>query len=146
LAGVDLNKARCRHVLKSVLELSTKDSGFNSKDLVDKYVPIAQISEQNYKSRHASYDLRKLRAKQIVQRKEGSRKYHVTANGIALIVASIVFREKIFKPILTGINKKTLAEAPQRLSKVDQIYISIRDKIMEICQLYGVEVKLCKTC
>jgi hypothetical protein len=146
LAGIDLNKARCRNVMKAVLELSTKDGGFSAKDLADKYVPIAQISEQNYKSRHASYDLRKLRAKKIVQRKEGSRKYHVTANGIALIVASIVFREKIFKPILTGINKTTLAEAPQGLSKADQIYISIRDKIMEICQLYGVEVKLCKTC
>jgi len=36
LAGVDLNKVRCRHVLKSVLELSTKDGGFNSKDLADK--------------------------------------------------------------------------------------------------------------
>jgi hypothetical protein len=45
----------------------------------------SQISEQDYKSRHASYDLRKLRAKKIVQRKEGPRKYHVTANGIALI-------------------------------------------------------------
>jgi hypothetical protein len=148
LAGIDLNKARCRNVLKSVLELSTKNGGFSSKDLADKYVQITQISdqEQNYKSRHASYDLRKLRAKQIVQKKEKSRKYHVTDNGIALIVASIVFREKIFKPISTGLNKKNLAEAPQELSEIDQIYVSIRDKIIDICRLYGVEVKLCKTC
>ncbi len=64
------------------IELSTKDGGFSSKDLADKYAAIAQISEHNYKARHASYDLRKFRAKKIVQRKEGSRKYHVTANGI----------------------------------------------------------------
>ncbi|NIM12049.1 MAG: hypothetical protein GTO45_08015 [Candidatus Aminicenantes bacterium] len=146
LAGIDLNKARCRNAMKAVLELSTKSGGFSSKDLANKYVQITQIPEQNYKSRHAAYDLRKLRAKQIVQKKENSRKYQVTTRGIAVIVASIVFREKIFKPISTGINKKEIAQAPQKLAKIDQIYLSIREKIMDICKCYGVEVKLCKTC
>jgi hypothetical protein len=59
---------------------------------------------------------------------------------------SLLWQLSPLSAILTGINKTTLAEAPQRLSKVDQIYISIRNKIMEICQMYGVEVKLCKTC
>ena len=141
LAGIDLNKERCRHMMKAVLELSTKSDGFSSKDLSTQYAQMTQISEQSYTSRQAAYDLRKLRAKQIVQRKERSRKYHVTDKGMALIVATIIFREKIFNPIWTGLNKKQLAEAPPTLSKIDQIYLSIRDQIMDICKSYGVEVR-----
>ena len=141
LAGIDLNKKRCRHMMKAVLELSTKNDGFSSKDLSSQYAQMTQISEQSYTSRQAAYDLRKSRAKQIVQRKERSRKYHVTDKGMALIVATIIFREKIFNPIWTGLNKKQLAEVPPTLSKTDQIYLSIRDQIMDICKSYGVEVR-----
>lgn len=138
LAGINLDKARCRNVMKAVLELSTKSGGFASKDVANKYVQIAKISDQSYKPRHASYDLRKLRAKEFVKRKENSRKYQVTAKGVSMIVATIVIREKIFKPIVAGIKKKKLARSPQNLSKIDQIYISVRDKILDICNEYGV--------
>ncbi len=138
LAGINLDKARCRNVMKAVLELSTKPGGFASMDLANKYVKIAKISDQSYKSRHAAYDLRKLRAKGFVKRKGNSRKYQVTAKGVSMIVAIIVIREKIFKPIVAGIKKKKLAKSPQNLSKIDQIYISVRDKILDICNEYGV--------
>lgn len=138
LAGINLDKARCRNVMKTVVELSTKPGGFTSKDVANRYAQIAEISDQSYKSRHASYDLRKLKAKGFVERKENSRKYRITVKGIAMIVATIVIREKIFKPIVAGIKKKKLTPSPQNLSKVDRIYISVRDKILDICDHYGV--------
>lgn len=138
IAGINLDKPRCRNVMKAVVELSTKPGGFTSKDAAVKYAQIAKISDQSYKPRHASYDLRKLEAKGLVERKENSRKYRITIKGIAMIVATIVIREKIFKPIVAGIKKKKLTPSPQNLSKVDQIYISVRDKILDICNHYGV--------
>ena len=138
LAGIDLNKPRCRNVMKAVLQLSTKAEGFTSRDVATRYEHIAQISDQSYKPRHAAYDLRKLKAKGLVQMKKNSRKYRVTTKGVSTIVATIVIREKIFKPIMAGINKKKLAMLPQKLSKVDRIYLSIREKILNICKEYGV--------
>jgi hypothetical protein len=138
LAGIDLNKPRCRNVMKAVLQLSTKAEGFTSRDVATRYEQIAQISDQSYKPRHAAYDLRKLKAKGLVQMKKNSRKYRVTTKGVSTIVATIVIREKIFKPIMAGINKKKLAMLPQKLSKVDRIYLSIREKILNICKEYGV--------
>jgi predicted transcriptional regulator len=138
IAGINLDKVRCRNVMKVVVELSTKPGGFTTKDVAVKYAKIAKISDQSYNPRNASYDMRKLEAKGLVERKEKSRKYRITAKGIAMIVATIVIREKIFKPIVAGINKKKLSPSPQNLSKVDQIYISVRDKILDICNHFGV--------
>ncbi|NIM17149.1 MAG: hypothetical protein GTO45_34540 [Candidatus Aminicenantes bacterium] len=138
IAGINLDKVRCRNVMKAVVELSTKPGGFTTKNVAGKYAKIAKISDQSYNPRNASYDLRKLEAKGLVERKKSSRKYRITAKGIAMIVATIVIREKIFKPIVAGINKKKLTPSPQNLSKVDQIYISVRDKILDICNHYGV--------
>jgi len=69
LAGIDINRPRCRNVMKALLELSTKPSGFTSGEVEEKYSQIDQASTQNYNPRKASYDLRKLRDKEI-SRKE----------------------------------------------------------------------------
>ena len=37
LAGINLDKPRCRNVMKAVLELSTKPGGFTSKAVAEKY-------------------------------------------------------------------------------------------------------------
>jgi hypothetical protein len=137
VAGIDINKPRCRNVMKAVLALAIKPSGFTSKELASKYVNICQLSEDSYNPRQAAYDLRKLKAKGIVQRKEKSRKYHITSKGIAMIVAIIIIREKIFKPIVAGITKEKIAQSPRKLSKVDQLYIYITEGITDICKLHG---------
>lgn len=138
IAGIDINKPRCRNVMKAVLELAIKPSGFTSKEVASKYESIGQLSKGSYNARQAAYDLRKLKEKGIVFRKENSRKYRITAKGVAMIVAIIIIREKLFKPIVAGITKKKLTPSPQNLSKVDQLYISVRDKILDMCNHYGV--------
>ena len=137
IAGIDINKPRCRNVMKAVIELAIKPSGFTSKELASKYVKICQLSEGSYRPRQAAYDLRKLRAKGIVQRKEKSRKYRITTKGISMIVAITTIRERIFKPIVAGVTKEKIAQSPRKLSKVDQIYISITEAITAICKQYG---------
>ena len=139
LAGIDLNKPRCRNVMKAVLGLCTKHDGFTSKEVVNKYLQISGISQQDYKPRQASYDLRKLKAKGLLKMEKNSRKYRITAKGVAIIAATIVIREKMFEPILEGVKKKKMAEAPRNLSKIDRIYISLRDNILDICNEYGVK-------
>lgn len=141
LAGVDINKPRCRNVMKTALELSIKPGGFTAKEVAEKYVRISRKSERierSYNSRQAAYDLRKLRAKGLVHLKKKSRKYRLTAKGVSMIVATIVIKERIFEPIVAGITKKNIAQSPQNLSLIDQLYIAAREKILDICKEYGV--------
>lgn len=62
-AGIDLSKARMRSVLEAVVALSISPKGFKVSDLAAKVREIMGLDEGDYRPRHASYDLKKLRGK-----------------------------------------------------------------------------------
>ena len=63
LAGIDLNKARNRHVLAAVEELSTKPDGFTVGKVAAAPLERTGCSATQYSSHHAGYDLAKLQGK-----------------------------------------------------------------------------------
>ncbi len=63
LAGIDLNKARNRHVLNAVVSLSTKPDGFTTAEVDARVRARTGWSERQYATRHAAYDLAKLRGR-----------------------------------------------------------------------------------
>src|SRR5262249_3177785 len=52
--------------------------------------------------RHAAYDLKKLRGKQIVQRIARTRRYHTLPAGLRAMAALLVLRNKAIKPLLAA--------------------------------------------
>src|SRR6516164_7530770 len=67
LAGIDLNKARNRHVVDAVVALSTRPGGFTLAQLAEAVQQRAGRSAKAYSSRNAAYDLAKLKGKKLVQ-------------------------------------------------------------------------------
>src|SRR5215475_5918214 len=63
------------------------------------------FSEQGplpYAPRHAAYDLKNLRGKQIVQRIARTRRYHTLPAGLRAMAALLVLRNKAIKPLLAA--------------------------------------------
>jgi hypothetical protein len=102
LAGIDLNKARNRHVVDAVVELSTKPDGFTLAQLTE---AVKQRSGQDatYSARNAAYDVAKLVGRALLRRIERSRRYAVDPPGVRILCAYLLLREKIIKPILAGV-------------------------------------------
>jgi hypothetical protein len=71
LAGIDLNKARNRHVMDAVVALSTRPSGFTLTQVAEAVQQRAAPSTKAYTSRNAAYDLAKLSGKKLVHRVKG---------------------------------------------------------------------------
>src|SRR5207244_11757877 len=68
LAGIDLNKARNRHVADAVVTLSTRPDGFTLAQLA---AAVRQRSGQDantYSARNAAYHVAKLRGQTLPQR------------------------------------------------------------------------------
>jgi hypothetical protein len=66
MAGIDLNKPRMRAVLEAIVALALSPKGFIVSDLAAKVRDILNLSQDQYRSRHAAYDLKKFRAKHWV--------------------------------------------------------------------------------
>ena len=103
LAGIDLNKARKRHVVDAVVALSTQPGGFTLAQVAETVQQRAGRSLKAYSERNAAYDLAKLKGKKLVDRVKASRRYKADPSGVRAMCAYLILRDKIIKPLLAGV-------------------------------------------
>jgi hypothetical protein len=98
VAGIDINKPRMRAVVEAVICLSVVPKGFTSSQVASEVRGILGTSD--YKTRHASYDLKKLRGKGIIIKVVGSHKYRATHAGLRSIATLHCLLDKVIKPLV----------------------------------------------
>jgi hypothetical protein len=93
--GVDLNKARMRWVVEALIGLCVSPSEaqrFTASELARQLRLLSNQAESDYEPRRAAYDLKKLRAKNIVQRIGQTCRYKSTPSGLKAMVALVILR------------------------------------------------------
>lgn len=126
VAGIHLDQPRMRAVLQAVLALAPTPNGFAASDLAAKVRGILGDSAPHYAARHAAYDLKKLRAKQLVQKLGNSRKYAPTTSGLSALAALTLLREKVIKPVLAAAARPQPVAKPDSQNPLDLLYQSIQ--------------------
>jgi len=126
VGGVDLNKPRARAALSAVLALAVSPDGFTIGDLADKVRPLTGQNEQEYTVRRAAYDLRKLRAKQLVIKPGRTRRYQVPGEAARTIAALLTLRDQVIAPILAGVRKPGPGRPPKSRTHIDRDYETLR--------------------
>ena len=136
LAGIDLNKARNRHVVDAVIELSTKPDGFTVSQLAEAVRPRSGQDANAYSARNAAYDVAKLVGKKLLRRIDRSRRYAVDPPAIRILCAYLLLREKIIKPLLAGIVCPR-GPRPRHHTALDEHYIALRRQLRQTFQIIG---------
>src|SRR5215471_19345205 len=129
VGGIDLNKARMRWVIEAVIALCASPSesqGFTASELARQVRLLSNQSESEYGPRRAAYDLKKLRAKNIVQRIGQTRRYQSTPSGLRAMVALVVLRNKAIKPLLAAAQRRRKSRGAQNPTPIDKHYETIR--------------------
>ena len=126
VGGVDLNKPRARAALSAVLALAVSPDGFTIGDLADKVRSLTGQNEQEYTVRQAAYDLRKLRAKQLVIKPGRTRRYQVPGEAARTIAALLTLRDQVIAPILAGVRKPGPGRPPKSRTRIDRDYETLR--------------------
>src|SRR5258708_8804583 len=75
VGGVDVNRPRMRQVMGAVLSLSTAPRGFSAAELANKIRSDHGLDASAYTTRQAPYDLKKLRAKNLLDKPAPSPPY-----------------------------------------------------------------------
>jgi hypothetical protein len=136
LAGIDLNKARNRHVVDAVVALSTRPGGFTLAQVAEAVQHRARLSAKAYSSRNAAYDLTKLKGKKLVQRVKGSRRYKADPSGVRAMCAYLILRDKVIKPLLAGV-VRPFGRPPKVQAPVDQHYVRLREELNRTFETIG---------
>lgn len=138
--GIDMNKARIRVVMDALIELSVQPDGFTSSDLAAKVQERSLDIEGGYTPRKAAYDLKKFCAKELVGKKQRSRKYQTNHQGLKTMMALLTLREKVIKPVLAGAGKPARGRKPNNQSPLDIIYKSIQTEMRTLFSTVGIAV------
>jgi hypothetical protein len=134
VGGIDIGKPRTRTVLTALMTLAIAPLGFTAGEMAAKVREIAGQDLPQYNTRRAAYDLKKLRAKELVAKLGRSRRYVVPELALRTIAALVVLREKVLKPLLTALAtplspnpaKPREGRKPKTWSRIDDHYQTLR--------------------
>ena len=125
VGGIDLNKARMRHVVQALIALSPSPNGFTASDVAARVCASHQQNPLHYGPRQAAYDLKKLRGKHIVHRIGHTRRYEPLPSGLRAMTALLVLRNKAIKPLLAAAQPLRPTRGPHNPKPIDHHYHTI---------------------
>jgi hypothetical protein len=132
VGGVDIHKPRTAAVMEAILAWAPRPEGFTAGDVAAQVRQRQGWSEEQYQARQASYDLKKLRGKELLRRRGKSHRYEAPADGLRTMVAVGVLRDQVLKPVLAG--QWRTGRPPRNPSPVDQHYHNLRKEMRELCK------------
>ena len=138
VGGIDVNRPRMRAVMEGVIALSTHPRGFTVSALAERVKEIFGSSVAQYHCRQASYDLKKLRGKDLVRRIKNSRSYEASPEGLRAMAGFIVLREKVLNPLLAGASSRKRGPKPTNQSQIDIHYENIQTEMQNIFEIIGI--------
>ncbi len=137
VAGLDFNRARTWRVARAVLALSTTPGGFSASTFANHMRRQTAGSPQDYGPRQAAYDLKKFRGKGFVRLVGKTRRYEPTPDGLRLISALMVLRERVLEPVTRSIVNVAPTQPATNPTSLDQRYQSIREQMREVFRDLG---------
>lgn len=137
VGGIDINQPRLRRVAEAIITLSASPHGFTASQLAGQVRALSKRSVSEYHPRRASYDLKKLRAKQIVRRIGRTRRYETVPTGLRALTALVVLRNKAIKPLLASAQQIRPARGPQNPRAIDRHYQAIQDAMRGVFHELG---------
>lgn len=140
VGGIDLNKPRLRRALAAVLALAAAPAGFTVADFAAKVRDMTGQTDADYTTRQAAYDLRKIRAKGLLDKPGRSRRYHVPPHAARTIAALIALREHVIAPILAGVRSPRLGRKPAAWTTIDRDYEQIRIAMQGLFTDLGIDI------
>ncbi|MBE0437265.1 MAG: hypothetical protein IBX56_15845, partial [Methylomicrobium sp.] len=138
VGGIDINKPRTRLVAEAIISLSPKPQGFTAAELACAVRTLDPNGHGNYTPRKASYDLKKFRSKNLIHKIENSRKYEPIPEGLRAMVALLVLRDKVVKPILAGAVKIKPGRKPKNQHPLNKHYQSIQLEMKNLFNSLGI--------
>jgi len=138
VGGVDLNNLRMRRALSAVLALAPSPAGFSTAHFRDKVQSMSGLSDADYTPRQAAYDLKKLRAKDLITRVRRSRRYELSPPNMRAITALLVLREHVIRPLLAGVHSPPRASKPTTWTPTDRHYDQLQRDMQPLFHELGI--------
>jgi hypothetical protein len=114
------------NAMRAVQALAIAPKGFTPPSSPTRSTPLTSLTEADYTTRQAAYDLRKLPAKALITKPGRSRRYVVPPAGARTISALLTLRDQVIAPLLAGMRSPCLGHPHSILSPADRHHEKLR--------------------
>ena len=101
-----------RSALAAVLALTAAPNGFTVTGFAEQVRVMTGQNTSEYSTRHASYDLRKIRGEHLVEKPGRGRRYHVPPDAARTIATLLALRDQVIAPIVAGVRSPRMGRKP----------------------------------
>jgi hypothetical protein len=88
--------------------------------------------------RQAAYDLKKFRAKNLVLKVARSRRYTIPVTALRAMMASLVLRDKVIRPVLANLGDPIEKRKPGEPNDLDEHYLRMQADLRDLFQAVGI--------
>ena len=138
VGGVDIHRPRMRAVVRAVMALSPHPDGFRARDVAAKVRKLAGWDEEQYGTRRASYDLKKLRGKGLVERLGARTRYQASARALRFMTGLLLVRDHVTKPIVAMSSSPPTQPLPDNHGHLDTHYRGIEAELRRLFEALGI--------
>lgn len=136
-AGIRLDNERIMTLVALLPRLAQYPTGFRISDLQEL---LCKVTQKNYTTSQVSYDLRKLRSKNLVDRPPGQRRYVVNPRGVSLAAVLPSLADRLCNSLIGISLYPTKCQMPEKLkTPLDQHYYKIENEISSISKTLGLK-------
>lgn len=146
IAGIDLNKPRMRHVTEALLSLAASPDGFTVTALAEcvsqemrRAADDGRVAAE-YGVRQAAYDLKKFRAKGMVERVVGSQAYRLQGNSLRTLAAVHVLRTHVILPLIRRRNHLQTGRPPKNQTTLDRHHHELQRAMRQLFQNLSITI------
>jgi hypothetical protein len=98
---------------------------------------LRALTQRQHFDGEAAYDLARARGKNLVIRREKTRRYELQTAGPKAICACLVLREKVIKPLLAGATGKRNGRPPKNVHPLDATYLQMQQHLLKTFAILG---------
>jgi hypothetical protein len=127
------------HALVRFAHIAAGDT-FSTKDLHPAAAAALDATTDQYRLASVRYDLSKLRAKQLVEKLEHSRRYRLLPQGYRLCVLFLKLFERVYAPLTAGLLRPVAADAAlaeEKRHQLDRLYQRIVTDLDDLLRAVG---------
>jgi hypothetical protein len=112
--------------------------GFGVSQFRAKVLSMTGQSDAEYSPRHAAYDLKNLRGKQLIAKMGRSRRYDLRPSSMRSIAALEILSDHVVRPVLAGMREPRSKPQPSLFPALDRYYERLRLGIQPVFQELGI--------
>jgi hypothetical protein len=118
--------------------LSTSPKGFTAGELATEVHRLGGSPGNAYGTRQAAYDIRKLRGKQMVEKRPHSHRYQAVPDGLRAMAAVVLLRDKVIQPLLAAQCRLRRGRRPQHQTPIDLRYAALQREMQGLLAELGI--------